>query len=135
MALNEPPLGTTDLKLWRLRVSDGGRHVWHYLSEQEASTWPQSIEDKYWLGLDVKLPKLAPARNASDAARIGLEFYKHLQSNDGHFAGEYGGPMFLLPGLIIGMYATKTPIPEPWRIEIARYLWNRRSPSDGGWGM
>ena len=81
------------------------------------------------------LPTLPRAHTALDAARNGLEFYKHLQSSDGHFAGEYGGPMFLLPGLIIGMYVTKTPIPEPWRIEIARYLWNRRSPVDGGWGM
>ena len=43
--------------------------------------------------------------------------------------------MFLLPGLVIGMYVTETPIPEPWRIEIARYLWHRRHPEDGGWGI
>lgn len=64
-----------------------------------------------------------------------MAFYRNLQSSDGHFAGEYGGPMFLLPGLIIGMYVTQTPIPEPWRVEIARYLWNRRSKADGGWGI
>ena len=81
------------------------------------------------------LPSLPRASNASEAAKNGVEFYRHLQSSDGHFPGEYGGPMFLLPGLIIGMYATKTPIPEPWRVEIARYLWNRRNPVDGGWGM
>ena len=81
------------------------------------------------------LPTYPPAKSAMEAAENGLAFYRHLQSSDGHFAGEYGGPMFLLPGLVIGMYVTETPIPEPWRIEIARYLWHRRHPEDGGWGI
>ena len=44
--IDSPPLGKTDLSRWRLRVSDGGRHVWHYLdTEQEAESWPQTPED------------------------------------------------------------------------------------------
>ncbi|WFD36580.1 lanosterol synthase [Malassezia cuniculi] len=129
-----PPLGTTDLTRWRLRVSDGGRHVWHYLSEAEAREWPQTREDRYWLGLDMDVPDLPRAKTPLEAAENGMRFYKHLQSSDGHFAGEYGGPLFLLPGLVIGMYVTQTPIPEEWRIEIARYLWNRVN-ADGGWGL
>ncbi|WFD32203.1 lanosterol synthase [Malassezia sp. CBS 17886] len=133
---NGPPLGATDRARWRLCVSDGGRHVWHYLaSDTEAAAWPQTTEDKYWLGLDTGLPNLKRAGTALEAAENGVAFYRHLQSTDGHFAGEYGGPMFLLPGLVIGMYVTDTPIPEPWKIEIARYLWHRRSAADGGWGI
>lgn len=41
----------TDYSLWRLEADDGGRHVWRYLSEEEASKWPQSTVEKYWLGL------------------------------------------------------------------------------------
>ncbi len=33
------------------------------------------------------------------------------------------------------MYVTKTPIPEEWKIEVARYLWNRADKADGGWGI
>ena len=97
-------------------------------STGSASTW-------YVTRLTQNLPDLPHAKSAQEAAENGIAFYRHLQSSDGHFAGEYGGPMFLLPGLIIGMYVTKTPIPAPWRIEIARYLWNRQDPDDGGWGM
>lgn len=46
--------------------------------------------------------------------------------------------MFLLPGIIIAMYVTKTPIPEEWKIEIARYLANMQrdgGEDDQGWGM
>jgi len=76
-----------------------------------------------------------PAKTALDAARNGFEFYKQLQTEDGHWAGEYGGPMFLLPGLVISMYVTKLPVPEEWKIEIVKYLFNRAHPEDGGWGM
>lgn len=43
--------------------------------------------------------------------------------------------MFLIPGLIIAMYISATPIPESWRVEITRYLCNMANPKDGGWGV
>ncbi|PWZ01644.1 putative lanosterol synthase [Testicularia cyperi] len=133
---SSPPLGATDPARWRLKVSDGGRHLWHYLRDDaQCDAWPQTVEDKYWLGLETDLPDLPKANTPIQSASNGLAFYRHLQSNDGHWAGEYGGPMFLLPGLIIGMYVTKTPIPQEWKVEIARYLWHRADKSDGGWGI
>ena len=42
------------------------------------------------------------------AASLGIEFYRHTQTEDGHFAGDYSGPMFLLPGFVIVMYITRT---------------------------
>lgn len=34
-------------------LDEKGRHTWHYLEEDEAvQKWPQSIADKYYLGLD-----------------------------------------------------------------------------------
>lgn len=89
----------------------------------------------YVVCLTQSLPAQPAATTPLEAAKNGLSFYQHLQSSDGHFAGEYGGPMFLLPGLAIGMYVTETPIPDAWRVEIARYLWHRQHPKDGGWGI
>lgn len=82
---------------------------------------------------------------------------KQLQSPDGHWAAEYGGPLFLvgtsfgviqvlaehryvlqIPGMMITLYATQTPIPEEWKIEIARYLANvqrKGGKDDCGWGL
>ncbi|CAG8494178.1 46_t:CDS:10 [Scutellospora calospora] len=115
----------TDLSRWRLKV-DHGRQTWHYLDDDEIKNWPQSAIDKYWIGLPF---------TAFDTARNGFEFFKQLQTSDGHWAGEYGGPMFLMPGLIIAMYITHIPIPEAWRIEIIRYLINHANSVDGGWGL
>lgn len=43
----------TDYSRWRLLVSDGGRHTWHYLrTDAELADWPQNAVDKFWLGLD-----------------------------------------------------------------------------------
>ena len=30
----------------------------------------------------------------------GALFYSTIQDEDGHWAGDYGGPMFLMPGLV-----------------------------------
>lgn len=41
---------------------------------------------------------LSRAKTPMEAARHGFEFYKTIQSKDGHWSGEYGGPLFLIPG-------------------------------------
>jgi hypothetical protein len=43
--------------------------------------------------------------------------------------------MFLLPGILITYYVTKTPIPPEYATEIKRYLFARQHPEDGGWGL
>ena len=43
----------TDHKRWRL-LDEGGRQRWMYLkSKEEAEQWPQTIADKYHLGMTV----------------------------------------------------------------------------------
>ncbi|KAG1143493.1 hypothetical protein G6F37_006695 [Rhizopus arrhizus] len=125
----------TDFKNWRLKVDEGAQ-IWHYLeSEEERKAWPQSLCEKYHLGLPIDVPELDKAKTPLQAARNGFEFYRRLQTEDGHWAGEYGGPMFLLPGLIITHYITRTPVPEATRVEIIRYLLNKANKEDGGWGI
>ena len=125
----------TSLEHWRLQV-DHGRQIWHYLeTEQERSTWPQTTVDQYWLGILKDEKKFKPAQTAREAAKNGVRFFKKLQTEDGHFAGEYGGPMFLIPGLVITMYITGAPYPAGYKGELIRYLKNRAHKQDGGWGM
>ena len=52
----------------------------------------------------------------------------------GNWGCEYGGPLFLLPGLVITWYVTETPIPQTHKIEIRNYLFARQR-KDGGWGL
>ncbi|EGE83049.1 Lanosterol synthase erg7A [Blastomyces dermatitidis] len=125
----------TDYSRWRLR-DDRGRQTWHYLkTDEELKAWPQSIPDKYHLGLPTGLPDLPPAKTPLDAASNGLSFFSKLQLEPGNWACEYGGPMFLLPGLIITWYVTGTPILPEYAVEIRRYLFARQHPEDGGWGL
>jgi len=49
-----PAIERTDYSLWRLKVKHG-RQTWHYITPEEAKTWPQSIPEKYHLGLDTVL--------------------------------------------------------------------------------
>jgi squalene cyclase len=56
-----------------------------------------------------------------------------LQCDDGHWAGDYGGPMFLMPGLVCTLYVTKAPFPQHWKDTMIIYLMNHQQ-IDGGWG-
>lgn len=80
-------------------------------------------------------PDLPKPTNPLDAVRNGLEFFEKLQLPSGHWGCEYGGPMFLLPCIVIAWYVTKTPIPWYYATEIKNYLFARANPEDGGWGL
>lgn len=71
---------------------------------------------------------------ARDAARRGFAFYTALQTEDGNWPGDYGGPLFLTPGLIIAAYITDTPFPAPYRELLKQYFLNHQH-ADGGWGL
>ena len=43
-----------------------------------------------------------------------------------------------IPGMVITLHATQTPIPEEWKVELARYLANVQrngDKDDQGWGL
>jgi lanosterol synthase len=80
------------------------------------------------------LPELPSAKTPMQSVNNGLEFFSKLQLPPGNWGCEYGGPLFLLPGLVITWYVTETPIPEAHRIEIINYLWARQR-EEGGWGL
>jgi len=45
------------------------------------------------------LSALPAANSAKEAAVNAARFYCKLQAEDGHWAGDYGGPLFLMPGV------------------------------------
>ncbi len=48
---SETEISRTDYSSWRL-LDVKGRQTWHYLdSDEEVKDWPQTIADKYHLGL------------------------------------------------------------------------------------
>ncbi|RYO73768.1 hypothetical protein DL766_004874 [Monosporascus sp. MC13-8B] len=125
----------TDRTRWRM-LDEKGRHTWHYLEDDEAAEkWPQSIADKYYLGLETGQSDLPKAKKPLDTVINGLTFFEKLQLPSGQWGCEYGGPMFLLPGIVFTWYATKTPIPWYVATEIKNYLFARAHPEDGGWGL
>ena len=84
-----------------------------------------------WKG-EVPDSKSKPS-SARQASKKALSFYQMLQCEDGHWAGDYGGPMFLMPGLIITLYITKAPFSAAKKEAMATYLKNHQQ-EDGGWG-
>lgn len=64
----------------------------------------------------------------------GFSFYETLQEPDGNWSGDYGGPLFLIPGLVIASHITDSPFETPMRVLMKRNLWNHQN-EDGGWGL
>ncbi|KAA1082657.1 Lanosterol synthase (Oxidosqualene--lanosterol cyclase) [Puccinia graminis f. sp. tritici] len=130
----------TDLSRWHLDSSREGQVAWTYDTSMGREMGEQSFETKYWLSIQQQTPLPPdPKGNPLHAARNGFEFLKRLQSPDGHWSSEYGGPLFLTPGLIISCYVTKTVLPEEFKIELLRYLIHHQRQNhdvcDQGWGL
>uniref|UniRef100_A0A8B9CD38 Terpene cyclase/mutase family member n=1 Tax=Anser brachyrhynchus TaxID=132585 RepID=A0A8B9CD38_9AVES len=129
----------TALPAWRLRC-EGGRQRWRYLGDGDGEGEPagerraQTALEAHCLGLDTLLRPLPAAGTAREAALNGMRFYAGLQAEDGHWAGDYGGPLFLLPGLLITCHTAKIQLPEGFQEEMVRYLRSVQLP-DGGWGL
>lgn len=74
------------------------------------------------------------SRKAANACFNNIHALSKLQEEDGNWAGDYGGPMFLLPSLIIVSYITKVPFAREKSLLMSRYMLNHQN-EDGGWGM
>lgn len=87
-----------------------------------------------WRAAGKKVPTAAWApKSAYDSARKGVAFYQALQCEDGHWAGDYGGPHFLLPGLVTVLYISGCDVEHCKREGFIAYIRNHQQV-DGGWG-
>jgi hypothetical protein len=91
----------------------------------------RSIKESQWKGS--RPDTTSSPSTAREAARKGLEYYQMLQCEDGHWAGDYGGPMFLMPGLITVLYISGSELEPHKKSAMVEYLRNHQQ-EDGGWG-
>lgn len=143
-------MGNTFWKDWEL-VTDKGRQQWRfkkaapldkeYLNnaftafEFDKNTNPNSADSVFrsWKLENENIGE-RKSDSAFDALQQGMKFYSLLQVEDGNWTGDYGGPLFLLPGLITASVVTNSPLPEIHQKLIARYIFNQQN-TDGGWGL
>lgn len=75
-----------------------------------------------------------PIKQVAQQLKKGWSYYFSLQQDDGNWAGDYGGPLFLVPGLVIASYITASPFDKPTQVLIKRNIWNHQN-DDNGWGL
>ena len=64
----------------------------------------------------------------------GFDYYLGLLTEHGFISGDYGGPHFLLPGLIIVSHVTNSRLSEEHEALMRMYMFNHQQ-EDGGWGL
>lgn len=71
-----------------------------------------------------------------EACRKAAHFYSMLQCEDGHWAADYGGPHFLMPGLVTAWYVMGKPdqLLDADQIALLRHYILAHQQVDGGWG-
>ena len=59
-----------------------------------------------------------------------------LQTEDGHWAGDYGGPHFLMPGLVVAWYIMGKPekMLDSEAVDLLKHYIMTHAQVDGGWG-
>lgn len=129
-------LPKTNPKQWRLNVTSLGATSWEYLLAKESKITPQTNFVKYLLEIDeFPEPPPTPTNKPLDSAKKGADYLKLLQDDAGIFPCQYKGPSFMTIGYVVSHYYSKTPIAEPIKIELIRFLVNYSHPVDGGWGL
>jgi squalene/oxidosqualene cyclase-like protein len=75
-------------------------------------------------------------KTAKEAVKKAAHFYSMLQTEDGHWAGDYGGPHFLMPGLIIAWYIMGQPslMLNAQQTKLMKHYISVHQQVDGGWG-
>jgi hypothetical protein len=81
-------------------------------------------------------PSTLPANTIAEALHKAVHFYSMLQAEDGHWGGDYGGPHFLLPGLIVVWYCMGQPAKmlnkDAIKLMVSYIVTHQQV--DGGWG-
>ena len=95
----------------------------------------QMISNYIAKGGDLPDSKTKP-KTVKEAARKAVHFYSMLQCDDGHWAGDYGGPHFLMPGLIIAWYVMGKPseMINDSQCQLMSHYLTVHQQADGGWG-
>ncbi|MDB5281253.1 MAG: (S)-2,3-epoxysqualene cyclase, partial [Bacteroidota bacterium] len=130
-------------KSWKLKTDYSGRQLWAFSGLSETS----DIEKKHAIEANssdlIYRSQQQPlfsekVSHSTDpvfkAAFKAINYYQSLQADSGHWPGDYGGPLFLTPGLVMASYVTETPLPAQHQELIKQYFLNHQN-TDGGWGL
>lgn len=81
-------------------------------------------------------PKMDKPQNVQEAAQKAAHFYSMLQSEDGHWAADYGGPHFLMPGMVTAWYVMGKPsnFLDDEQVKLLEHYIRVHQQTDGGWG-
>ncbi|KAM2859927.1 hypothetical protein COP2_025287 [Malus domestica] len=127
------------------QIEDAGKAFWnHRFERRHSSDLLMRIQFSKENPCATNLPQLkvkdqeeVMEEAVTTTLRRAVSFYSTIQAHDGHWAGYYGGPMFLLIITLSITGALNAVLLKEHQREMCRYLYNHqvRMNEDGGWGL
>jgi squalene/oxidosqualene cyclase-like protein len=130
-----------------LTGESAGRQIWHYVGEDrdgcegmapfDPARNPNASDQLYRRErLSTWHKTHGDDEESTDPLERALRFYQKLQVPDGHWGGDYGGPHFLSPGLVVMWYVTgrRDSILDAHQRKAMKRYYENHQQLDGGWG-
>ena len=140
--------------VWRFDANSGGAGIWR--AESEPSLAARAAQDgcifnaavnpnasdlilrsqllSNYAAADTTTSEIDDNSKVNAALKRGWHYFSKLQLDSGHWGGDYGGPLFLLPTLVICSALARIDLGIPERDAMLSYL-RAHVQIDGGWGL
>jgi lanosterol synthase len=134
--------------IWKLNIFDG-LQSWEHINcdkskeeERGFSFLENDILSKDANNPDSTYENEKPYYTPNESLKKSIEYMSSIQNKEGFWSGDYGGPLFLLPGFLIVYYILGIILPKEIKEEMIKYILNTQNKKgkyfitlDGGWGL
>ena len=122
-----------------LEMASGGRQNGVFNPSSNPNSCDQLFRGQQiraYLASGKAAPDQSEPKTVKESLRKAAHFYSMLQTDDGHWAGDYGGPHFLMPGLVVVWYIMGQPslMLDEEATELLKHYILVHQQVDGGWG-
>jgi lanosterol synthase len=120
---------------WKLNIKEG-LQSWEFQKCESQEERGETNIENYLLSREANNPNSTYENEKAyyqpkEALKKSMDFMETIQNEEGFWSGDYGGPLFLLPGFLIVYYILGIVLPKEISEEMIKYLTNTQNKING----